>query len=115
MPAVTRSRAQPCGSRPRADPVEPPRPSYGEGGDVVLTGVVARGLDDGAECLVQRHVPEHRHQLQQPQLSLVDVLVAAGAKASVVFLADNPGLWALHSLVAERADGGLIASFSVEE
>jgi FtsP/CotA-like multicopper oxidase with cupredoxin domain len=40
-------------------------------------------------------------------------VIAAGAAASLAFVADNPGLWALHSLVAERADGGLMASFSV--
>ena len=41
------------------------------------------------------------------------VVVPAGEKVAVAFTADNPGLWALHSLVAERADGGLIGSFSV--
>jgi FtsP/CotA-like multicopper oxidase with cupredoxin domain len=34
---------------------------------------------------------------------------------ALAFTADNPGLWALHSLVAERADGGLITSFSVDD
>lgn len=29
-------------------------------------------------------------------------------------VADNPGLWAIHSLAAERQDGGLQAAFSVE-
>jgi FtsP/CotA-like multicopper oxidase with cupredoxin domain len=31
----------------------------------------------------------------------------------LAFVADNPGLWALQSLVAERVDSGLIASFKV--
>ncbi len=31
----------------------------------------------------------------------------------LAFVADNPGLWALQSLVAERVDSGLIASFQV--
>jgi FtsP/CotA-like multicopper oxidase with cupredoxin domain len=43
------------------------------------------------------------------------VVVPAGQTVSLAFTADNPGLWALHSLVAERADGGLIGTFSVAE
>lgn len=43
------------------------------------------------------------------------VVVPPGETLSVAFTADNPGLWALHSLVAERADGGLIGSFTVAE
>jgi FtsP/CotA-like multicopper oxidase with cupredoxin domain len=35
-------------------------------------------------------------------------------KQKAAFVADNPGIWALQSLVAERADSGLIASFAVE-
>ncbi len=42
-------------------------------------------------------------------------IVPARQTVSLAFVADNPGLWALHSLVAERADGGLLASFSVDE
>jgi FtsP/CotA-like multicopper oxidase with cupredoxin domain len=36
------------------------------------------------------------------------------AKASYVFRAINPGLWTLTSLIAERADAGLIGSFMVK-
>ena len=43
------------------------------------------------------------------------VVIPAGQSASLAFTADNPGLWALHSLVAERADGGLIGTFTVSE
>ena len=43
------------------------------------------------------------------------VVIPAAQTASVAFTADNPGLWALHSLVAERADGGLIGTFTVSE
>ena len=32
----------------------------------------------------------------------------------LAFVADNPGIWVLQSLVAERVDSGLIASFAVE-
>ena len=42
-------------------------------------------------------------------------IIWAGQRTSLSFVADNPGLWAIHSLVAERADGGLLASFSVED
>jgi FtsP/CotA-like multicopper oxidase with cupredoxin domain len=41
-------------------------------------------------------------------------VIPAGESLALTFKADNPGLWALHSLVAERADGGLITSFLVE-
>ena len=43
------------------------------------------------------------------------VVIPAGQTVSLAFTADNPGLWALHSLVAERADGGLIGTFTVAE
>jgi len=43
------------------------------------------------------------------------VVVPAGETVSLAFVADNPGLWALHSLVAERADGGLVGTFTVGE
>jgi hypothetical protein len=29
-------------------------------------------------------------------------------------VADNPGLWVVQSLVAERVDSGLLASFAVQ-
>ena len=35
------------------------------------------------------------------------------AKSSFVFVADNPGLWTLSGLVAERSDAGLIGAFKV--
>lgn len=41
-------------------------------------------------------------------------VVDPGGTLSLRFKADNPGLWALHSLVAERADGGLLVSFRVD-
>ncbi len=34
-------------------------------------------------------------------------------KARLAFVADNPGTWALQSLVAERVDSGLLTSFTV--
>ena len=41
-------------------------------------------------------------------------MIPAGEMLPLAFKADNPGLWALHSLVAERADGGLLTSFLVD-
>ena len=40
-------------------------------------------------------------------------LVAAGRTLKLGFVADNPGTWAIQSLVAERADAGLLAAFVV--
>jgi FtsP/CotA-like multicopper oxidase with cupredoxin domain len=41
-------------------------------------------------------------------------VILPGEMLPLAFKADNPGLWALHSLVAERSDGGLLTSFLVE-
>jgi FtsP/CotA-like multicopper oxidase with cupredoxin domain len=40
-------------------------------------------------------------------------VIAAGEKVKLAFVADNPGTWAIQSLIAERADGGLIGAFTV--
>ncbi len=40
-------------------------------------------------------------------------VVAAGATMRLALVAANPGTWAIQSLVAERADGGMIAAFEV--
>lgn len=39
--------------------------------------------------------------------------VAARSQAKLALVADNPGTWAIQSLVAERADAGLLTSFVV--
>ncbi len=45
----------------------------------------------------------------------MDTAVVPGMqKQKLAFIADNPGTWALQSLVAERVDSGLIGSFVVE-
>ena len=64
------------------------------------------------------HIHGHDWQvlgIEPPQPFQDTVVVPAGQTISLAFTADNPGLWALHSLVAERADGGLIGTFSVAE
>lgn len=42
-------------------------------------------------------------------------VIAAGQTINLGFVADNPGTWAIQSLIAERADGGLMAPFNVSE
>jgi FtsP/CotA-like multicopper oxidase with cupredoxin domain len=42
-------------------------------------------------------------------------LVPGLSSAKLAFVADNPGLWVLQSLIAERVDAGLIGAFSVSE
>ena len=46
----------------------------------------------------------------------MDTAVVPGlSTAHLAFVADNPGLWVLQSLIAERVDAGLIGAFSVSE
>jgi FtsP/CotA-like multicopper oxidase with cupredoxin domain len=42
------------------------------------------------------------------------LVVPAKTSKSVVMIADNPGTWAIQSLIAERCDAGLIGSFVVD-
>jgi FtsP/CotA-like multicopper oxidase with cupredoxin domain len=42
-------------------------------------------------------------------------IVATGETMTLAFVADNPGTWAIQSLIAERADGGLIGAFEIAE
>jgi FtsP/CotA-like multicopper oxidase with cupredoxin domain len=42
-------------------------------------------------------------------------VVPARQLLRLVMVADNPGSWAIHSLIAERADGGLLSAFAVAE
>ena len=62
------------------------------------------------------HIHGHAWQVIEMEPSglwMDTVVVPAGEKVTLSFTADNVGLWALHSLVAERADGGMMRSFSV--
>lgn len=64
------------------------------------------------------HIHGHDWQLlgsEDPAPFQDTLVVPAGKTVSVAFTADNPGLWALHSLVAERVDGGLIGTFTVTD
>jgi FtsP/CotA-like multicopper oxidase with cupredoxin domain len=40
-------------------------------------------------------------------------VIPSGKPAELVMIADNPGSWAIQSLVAERSDAGLIGAFTV--
>ncbi len=40
-------------------------------------------------------------------------VIAANETVTLAFMADNPGTWAIQSLVAERADGGMIGAFEI--
>ena len=59
-------------------------------------------------------VIEQGGALQEGQPWRDTTLVPQMQKQKIAFVADNPGIWALQSLVAERVDSGLIASFMVE-
>ncbi len=51
-----------------------------------------------------------------PELPWSDTaVVPPGQTAWLTMVADNPGVWAIQSLAAERADGGLMGAFRVEE
>jgi FtsP/CotA-like multicopper oxidase with cupredoxin domain len=63
------------------------------------------------------HVHGHVWRLLQdePEQAWSDTaVVPARQSLKLVMVADNPGAWAIQSLVAERADGGMVVAFSVE-
>ena len=59
-------------------------------------------------------VIEQAGAVQEGQPWRDTTLVPRMQMQKLVFVAENPGVWALQSLVAERVDSGLIASFSIE-
>jgi FtsP/CotA-like multicopper oxidase with cupredoxin domain len=59
-------------------------------------------------------VVEQGGAIQEGQPWRDTALVRRMQTQKLVFMADNPGIWVLQSLVAERVDSGLIASFAVE-
>jgi FtsP/CotA-like multicopper oxidase with cupredoxin domain len=97
----------------------------GPGGEVI--GKFAKGesiildIDNATNFDQPLHIHGHVWQvieqggvLQEGQPWRDTILVPRMQKQKVAFVADNPGIWALQSLVAERVDSGLIASFAVE-
>ena len=59
-------------------------------------------------------VVEQGGAVQEGQPWRDTTLVPRMKMQKLAFVADNPGIWVLQSLVAERVDSGLIASFAVE-
>lgn len=97
----------------------------GPGGEAI--GKFAKGetiifeIDNATNFDQPLHIHGHVWQvieqggtLQEGQPWRDTTLVPAMQKQKLAFVADNPGIWVLQSLVAERVDSGLIASFVVE-
>jgi FtsP/CotA-like multicopper oxidase with cupredoxin domain len=97
----------------------------GPGGDMI--GKFVKGetiildVDNATNFDQPLHIHGHVWQvieqggvLQEGQPWRDTILVPRMQKQKVAFVADNPGIWVLQSLVAERVDSGLIASFAIE-
>jgi FtsP/CotA-like multicopper oxidase with cupredoxin domain len=97
----------------------------GPGGEVI--GTFAKGesiildIENATQFAQPLHIHGHVWQvieqggaIQEGQPWRDTTLVPRMQVQKLAFVADNPGIWALQSLVAERADSGLIASFAIE-
>lgn len=97
----------------------------GPGGELI--GKFAKGesiifdIDNATQFDQPLHIHGHVWQVieqggavQEGQPWRDTTLVPAMKRQKLAFVADNPGIWVLQSLVAERADSGLIASFATE-
>jgi FtsP/CotA-like multicopper oxidase with cupredoxin domain len=97
----------------------------GPGGEVI--GNFAKGetiildIDNATQFDQPLHIHGHAWQVigqggvvQEGQPWRDTTLVPAMQRQKLAFVADNPGIWVLQSLVAERVDSGLIASFAIE-
>ena len=97
----------------------------GPGGEVI--GKFAKGesiildIDNATQFDQPLHIHGHVWQVieqsgtvQEGQPWRDTTLVPAMKRQKLAFVADNPGIWVLQSLVAERVDSGLIASFATE-
>ncbi len=97
----------------------------GPGGEVI--GKFAKGesiildIDNATQFDQPLHIHGHVWQVieqggtvQEGQPWRDTTLVPAMQKQKLAFVADNLGIWVLQSLVAERVDSGLIASFATE-
>ncbi len=97
----------------------------GPGGEMIGTFMKGESIILEIENATKFDQPLHIHGhvwqvieqggvIQEGQPWRDTILVPHMQKQKVAFVADNPGIWALQSLVAERVDSGLIASFAVE-
>ena len=97
----------------------------GPGGEVI--GKFAKGetiildIENATQFDQPLHIHGHVWQVigqggavQEGQPWRDTTLVPAMQRQKLAFVADNPGIWVLQSLVAERVDSGLIASFAIE-
>jgi FtsP/CotA-like multicopper oxidase with cupredoxin domain len=97
----------------------------GPGGEVI--GKFIKGesilldIDNATQFDQPLHIHGHVWQVieqggavQEGQPWRDTTLVPAMKRQKLAFVADNPGIWVLQSLVAERVDSGLIASFATE-
>lgn len=97
----------------------------GPGGEVIGKFVKGENIILDIDNATQFDQPLHIHghvwqvieqggAVQEGQPWRDTTLVPRMQRQKLAFVADNPGIWVLQSLVAERVDSGLIASFAVE-
>jgi FtsP/CotA-like multicopper oxidase with cupredoxin domain len=97
-----------------AGPGGPPLATFTKGASVVLA------VDNRTAFDQPLHIHGHVWQLAELNGAATSdqpwrdtAVIPAHAQAKLVFVADNPGSWAIQSLVAERSETGLIVGFSV--
>jgi FtsP/CotA-like multicopper oxidase with cupredoxin domain len=97
-----------------AGPGGPPLADFAKGASVVLA------VDNRTAFDQPLHIHGHVWQLTELNGAATadqpwrdTAVIPAHARANLAFVADNPGSWAIQSLVAERAESGLIVGFSV--
>ena len=81
-----------------------------------LGEVILLEVDNRTAFSQPLHIHGHVWQVIDKDLSgrwQDTAVIAAGKQMTLAFIADNPGTWAIQSLVAERADGGMIGAFTV--
>jgi FtsP/CotA-like multicopper oxidase with cupredoxin domain len=96
-----------------AGPGGEPIGTFKKGESIILA------IDNASEFDQPLHIHGHVWQvieqggtIQEGQPWRDTTLIPRRQQQKLAFVADNPGLWALQSLVAERVDSGLIASFA---
>ena len=64
---------------------------------------------------VEKPLPANTEGPQLPPAWTDTLTISAKTKVKVIMVADNPGTWAIQSLMAERCDAGLIGAFTVAD
>lgn len=96
-------------------------PSQASLGEFALGSTIVLEIENQTAFAQPLHLHGHVWQLiedssaelKTPQPWRDTTVVPARGRQKLAFLADNPGLWVLQSLVAERCDSGLITGFKV--